>query len=619
MRQRHFAIKNHLIETDLFRTRCLIIIAIITLCSFFVIGRLVFLQISEHHFYSSLSHQNLMGVIPVEPNRGLIYDRNGILLAKNVPTFTLAVLPHHVKNLDDTLAQINDILPLKQEEIDAFKHIKYQYRPFQPVPLKYKLSEQEVAQYYVNRYRLPGMTLQTQMLRAYPLGETTAHIVGYVGRINASELRNLDPRNYNASEYIGKVGIEKYYEKALHGAYGAEEAEINASGQIIRSLKRINPKPGDNLYLTIDSQLQAVAEKAMGKETGAIVIMQPSTGEVLAMVSHPSYDPNPFVTGLSHRDYQKLQTSPDHPLYNRAIHGQFASGSTIKPFFALIALDDKIISTAYKIFDTGWFQLPNTQHVYHDWHRSGHGWVNVSKAIIVSCDTFFYKLAVSLGIKKIDAILNQFGFGQLTGIDMPKENAGLVPTPEWKRGQKGASWYTGDTIEVGIGQGFMLASPLQLAQAVSTIANRGQRFKPHLLLKTKSPDGQIHLQKPEAKMPIMLHHPETWNTVIKAMRGVVDHPEGTAELYGKHPDYTVAAKTGTAQVYGHHRDEDRTRTDLPKKLRNNHLFIAFAPVERPQIAIAVIVEHNAMADRMTNTILTYYFKNLKHDKPLRSQ
>ena len=571
--------------------------------------RLGYLQIKEHHFYSTLSRHNLLNIIPIEPNRGLIYDRNGALLAKNIPSFTLTIIPNSTKHLNKTLEALRKIIPISNDEMKKFYHILYQYRPYQPVPIKLKLTESDVAKFYVNQYRFPSVSIQSRMLRYYTEGPLMSDVIGYVGRINPRELRQINSSNYNADNDIGKSGIEKYYEKQLHGTAGAEEVEIDASGHIVRVLKRIPPKPGDAIYLTIDSKLQAEAEKVMGNESGAIVIIQPQTGQLLALVTNPSYDPNPFVTGLSHKEYEALLNSPQHPLYNRAIRGQFAPGSTIKPFFALMGLDQNIVTPQYKIFDPGWFQLPNTPHIFHDWRRSGHGWVNVTKALIVSCDTYFYNLAVNMGIDRMINVLHEFGFGQTTGIDMPGEAPGLVPTPRWKMGNQAHPWYTGDTIVMGIGQGFLLTTPLQLGEAIATLAERGERFKPDLLFKTVSPDGTVTLQPPTPEAPVVLAHPEDWNVVIHAMQAMINSPIGTADFFGPHQGFTVAAKTGTAQVYGHQRDEDRTRTNLPKRLRNNHTFIAFAPVKNPQIAIAVVVEHNAMADKMTGKILNYYFQH----------
>lgn len=615
MNPKPLTIKNTSHETHLFRLRFIALLCCLFIVVLIIIGRLVYLQLIQHHFYSTLSRQNLLGVIPIVPNRGLIFDRNGILLAKNIPSYTLAIIPDDVNHLDRTLEKLQKIISISPEQIKMFKRMRYQYRAYQPIPLKFKLTEQEVAKFYVNRYRFPGVLIETQMMRQYPFSENLSAALGYVGRINQRELAKVDPGLYDPTDSIGKMGIEKYYETWLHGKPGAEEAEINANGEIVRILKHIPAMAGRDLYLTIDSQLQLIAEKALHQESGAIVIMNPSTGEILALVSKPSYDPNPFVSGISYKAYEALLKAPQHPLYNRAIRGQFASGSTIKPFFALIGLDEGIINTTQKVYDPGWFQLPNTQHIYHDWNRGGHGWVNVTRAIEISCDIFFYTLATKMGIHRIDQVLQDFGFGQLTGVDVPEEVPGLVPTPEWKMKTQGQIWYPGDTVITGIGQGFFLVTPLQLAQAVSIIAMRGEHYQPHLLLKSILPNGETEMVPIVQKSPVTLKNPHYWDTVIEAMQGVVSN-QGTAQFFGKH-DFTVAAKTGTAQVYGNNNhDEDSSQNNLPKHLRDNHLFIAFAPVNNPEIAIAIVIEHEAMADKIAGEIMNAYFQQEKKNAQL---
>ena len=610
---KRLTIKDHQNESRLFIRRSLTALIIVLIFASVLFFRLVYLQVVNHKMYSTLSRQNLLAILPIEPNRGLIYDRNGVLLAKNVPVFNLMIIRGRVKNINKTVTALKKIIPISDSDIRNFKHSLKQHRRFDPVPLKMNLDETELATFYVNRYRFPGVMVRAQMLRTYPLGETLSHVVGYVSRINAKEMASVDRANYSASDYIGKTGVEKYYEKILHGTVGVKVVEINASGNVVRNIKRILPIPGNNLYLTIDSRLQAYAEKALGDNDGAIVAIQPSTGQILTLVTKPSFDANLFVNGISHHDYKALLNSPDHPLFNRAIRGQYAPGSTIKPFIAIAGLDSEAITIKSKIYDPGWFRLPNTKHVYHDWKYNGHGWVNVSKAIISSCDTFFYHLAVLLGIDTIDTMLNQFGFGQNTQIDMPEELPGLVPSPSWKRQSSGQSWYTGDTVLTGIGQGFLLATPLQLAQATATIAEHGARYQPHLLYKLQKPNDEIETLPAIEKPPLILYNPKNWNIVIQAMRNVVSSPQGTAVGFGRQPGYTVAAKTGTAQVFGKQRDEERSRMNIPKKLRNNHLFINFAPVNNPQIVLAIVVEHAAYADRIARHITDYYLKQCAKD------
>lgn len=598
------SIKAHFSEALISKSRILGALLIGLLCCVVVVTRLFYLQQVEHRFYATLSTKNLLNVMPLKPARGLIFDRNGVLLAKNIATYALSLIPEKITNLPQTIDKLKAIIAISEDDIDTFNRHRHQYRAFDSVPLKIGLSEEEMYRFYVNQHQFSGVIIEAKAERYYPLGDTTSEILGYVGIINSKELSSS--KNYAATDNIGKTGIERYYENLLRGKSGIQEAEINASGHIVRNLTQTPPIAGKNLYLTIDSELQQKAHELLGDERGSVVAIKPDSGEVLALVSHPSFDPNLFIGGISRKNYQMLLNSPNHPLYNRAIAGQFAAGSTLKPFIALASLDDGIITTKSQIYDRGTFQLPNTEHIYHDWTRYGHGWVNVSKAIEVSCDTFFYSLAEQLGIKKLDDMLAQFGFGEKTMIDLPGEKSGLVPSPAWKRKARGTSWYTGDTIETAIGQGFFLVTPLQLASATASLANRGQHFQPHLMLKTLDENHHSEFQTPQLLEPPHVTQQWPWKVVIDAMQQVVDGRHGTGIFFGKNRGYTAAGKTGTAQIYGHSRDEYRSRMDIPKQLRNNHLFIAFAPVEHPQIALAVVVEHGYYADKIAGKLIQFY-------------
>ncbi len=603
---KQLTIKNQLRESRLFKRRCLIISIIVALAVLSLVARLFYLQILQHRRYATLSQKNLMTILPIPPARGLIYDRNGVLLAENIPAFSLTVIPNKVSNLKKEINALKKIVSLSDDDISDFYKSLKRYRPYQPVPLKFKLSEDETAKFYVNQYRFPGFNIIARLIRQYPLGKYLSSVVGHVGRITKSDLQNIDAINYSATDYIGKTGIEKYYEKQLHGTVGTQEVETDAAGKIVRAIKRTPPISGDNLYLTIDSNLQKAAMDALGDEAGAVVAIEPATGEVLALVTNPSYDPNQFITGFTGDAYQQLLNAPGDPLYNRAVQGQFAPGSTIKPFMAIEGLDSGIITTDDTIYDPGYFQLKGTKHIYHDWDPHGHGWVNVTKAITVSSDTFFYNLAVAMGINRIDDILNQFGFGKLTYIDTTDENSGLVPSRAWKGKYKGESWYIGDTIITGIGQGFLLATPLQLAQAVAIIADRGIRIQPHLLLKQQPFSQPAILTQKVFEPPVILNHPSIWNVVIQAMQDVIRSPDGTGWRFGRNTPYTVAGKTGTAQVYSQYRSEDESDLNIPKKLRNNMLFICFAPIDRPKIALAVITEHSDMAPIVARKVMDAY-------------
>lgn len=605
--QKRIPIKNHHHEILLTTRRSMV--ALITICTliFLLIVRLAYLQIVKHDLYITLSTKNWLDLVPTEPTRGLIYDRNGILLAENIPVFSLDVIPSQVSDMSKALIGLKKIITLNDNDLSQFQKQIKQHRHFEEVTLKLRLSEEEVARFTENQYRFPGVLIKARLLRHYPYGENFSHVLGYVGRINTQDLEEIDQANYSASTHIGKLGIEKFYEEELHGQVGYEQVEKDASGEAVRVLKEIPSKPGNNLYLSLDSGLQITAEKALQGHRGAIVAIQPATGQVLAMVSEPAYDPNIFVLGISQKDYMALQQSPDRPLYDRALRGLYPLASTIKPYFALKALNDDIISPDDTIYDQGSFQLPNYSRPYRDWQK-GHGTVDMTKAITVSCDTYFYQLAHRMGINRMDTILTQFGFGLPTGIDLDDELSGVVASPSWKQHTKGIHWYEGDTIISGIGQGYMQATPLQLANAVSALANRGKRFMPYLLLGEQAHNKPYIPQKPTPLDPVRMQDSEDWEIVISAMQEVINAPNGTAHRFGRHMDYTVAGKTGTAQIIARRNKnggEDNEST-IPERLRDHHLFIAFAPVENPQIAVAIVTENSSYAIETARAIFDYY-------------
>lgn len=607
--KKRVAIKNHHHEIQLINQRCISALFIMIILVVLLIARLTYLQWMSHDHFTTLSQKNWLDLVPLEPTRGLLYDRNGVLLAENIPVYGLDVIPNKITNMPKTLADIAKIIPLSDDDIALFHRELKQHRRFDEVTLKVRLTEDEVARFAENQYHLPGVQVKARLIRHYPFVSSLSHVLGYVGRINLDELKEIDATNYSASNYIGKLGIEKYYEDELHGTVGYEQAENDASGQVLRVLNQIKPIPGKNLYLTIDSKLQTAVEQALSGHRGAVVAIQPATGQILALVSEPSYDPNLFVAGINNTDFQALQQSPDRPLYNRALRGLYPYGSTIKPFIALGALDAGVTSSNYAISDPGWYKLSTSSHIFHDHKRGGHGIVNLYRAIITSCDTYFFDLAHKLGIQRLDNILEKFGFGQLTGVDLEEELPGVVSSPAWKRKVKGVTWYEGDTLNSGIGQGFMQVTALQLAAATAMIANHGKRFIPHLLLAEQEPGKSPKMQAPMPQESVNLHDPAIWNTVINAMQGVIIAPGGTGFHFGKAP-YTVAAKTGTAQNHSiKHYNMNESHEDqskLPEKLRDSSLFIAFAPIEKPAIAIAVIIENDVMAPQVARQILDYY-------------
>jgi penicillin-binding protein 2 len=596
---------NKKIEQRLFISRFKFLGVILSMMFLLLLLRLAYLEIHLFKRYNLLSNKNQFNILSIPPTRGLIYDRNGLLLAKNIPVFSLEILPEKAKNIDGLLEKIGKLITLRDDDIASFRRGLKQHRAFDLIPLKVKLNQEEVATIAVNQQYLPGTEVKARMIRYYPYGKTTAHILGYVGRINSHDLANIDQNNYQGTNFIGKVGIEKYYEDQLHGSIGHQQVETDASSRVVRTISKKPSQSGTNLHLSIDIELQKVAEKALEGYQGAIVAIDPQNGEVLSMVSIPSYDPNPFVQGISQKDYSALSNSKQQPLYNRAIRGQYPLASTIKPFLALFALDQRVIDLDYKVYDPGWFKLPNTQHLYRDWKRGGHGWVRLEYALVVSCDTFFYQLAQLLGIQRINDVLTQFGFGHSTQIDMGEELPGLIPSPQWKKNVKHTPWYTGDTLISGIGQGFMLTTPLQLANATAKLANRGRGYKPHLL-RSYEQDNVITPNKVQEDYPITLHESQIWETIINAMEAVVINRHGTGFRFGRKPGYSVAAKTGTAQVYSIKQHQFETQDDLPEFLRDHSLIIAFAPKIKPKIAVAVLVENNNIASNVARKVIDQY-------------
>lgn len=610
--QKRLQIKNHRQEIRFMAKRVLMGLLIMILLVMVLLGRLVYLQIDKQNMYTTLSRQNWLDLVPIEPVRGLIYDRNGILLVENTPVFSLDVIPSRTGNVKNTLIRISKIIELSQDEINFFKKQLYEHRPFDEIPLKLRMTDQEVALFSENQYQFPGVFIKARLMRHYLYGESLSHVLGYVGRITAQDLNEIDPENYTGATYLGKLGIEKFYEDELRGKVGYEEVESDATGQPLRVLRRTQSLPGNNLTLTIDIHLQLAVEQALGDDQGSAIVIDPKTGQILAMVSNPGFDPNLFVTGINQKDYDALSHSPTQPLFNRGLQGLYPIASTIKPFFALLALNEGVISPTDAIKDPGWFNLGN--HRFHDDSRYGHGNVDLTKALTVSCDTFFYQLAPKLGIGRMDTMLNAFGFGQLTGIDLDGELAGNVASPEWKKMTTHTPWYMGDTVNASIGQGFFRATPLQMASAVSALANRGARYAPYLLLGEALPNNPFTYEQPIALERIPITDNYIWQTVINAMQNVVASPVGTGHGFGTHLPYTIAAKTGTAQVVKrfnpNHADNEK---DIAEKFRDHHWFIAFAPVDQPQIAVVVLTEHSNDAITTARKIFDYYFadKNRK--------
>lgn len=600
-------LKNYFTEIKLYANRLFLMLFLLCILIIVLFSRLLFLQVNKHTYYTTLSTQNQVSILPLAPTRGLIYDRHGILLAANKPVFSLELIPAKLSvHLTKLLPQLKTIITLSDSDINDFYKLAKQSSRYDPIPLKIKLTNQEVAQFYVNQFRFPGVFIKAELLRFYPLGESASHIMGYVGQISETDKNLLDPVNYRGTHYVGKLGIEFFYEQLLHGKVGFQQAETDASGRIVRILQEQAPIAGNNLYLTIDANLQTTAEEALGTAKGAIVALNPQNGDILALVSHPTYNNNLFVQGIPHHTYEAFQKSPDHPLYNRALRGQYALASTIKPYLLLHALNNGTIDLNYQIDDPGYYTLKNSKHIYHDWKK--HGKVDIYRAIVVSCDTFFYGLAQQLGIESIADILHQFGFGSLTGIDLAGELAGLIPTPEWKKHTYQKSWYPGDTLSAGIGQGYLLATPLQMAYATAMLAMRGNSYQPHLLLKAETHgEAPLNFIPSEHTLSTPIK-PLYWQTVIHSMEGVIKDPAGTGGYrFGRDAPYRIAGKTGTAQKISLEKFKIY-QNKIPNAFKDDTLFIAFAPVEDPQIAIAVVAENNPEAPRIARKIIDHYLK-----------
>ena len=587
-------IRDHFRETLLFQRRILfsVIFGCILLAS--LIGRLFYLQVISHDHYTALSEYNRVSIVPIAPTRGLIYDRNGVLLAQNVPSRTLELIPEHIPDLDATLKKLRSLIHISDDEIDRFNDLRKKKRRFEGIPLRYRLDDSEAARIAVNLDHLPGVEITAELMRHYPQGKLASHAIGYVGRINEEELSNLEATRYSATKNIGKVGVERSYEDELHGEVGFQRVETNAAGRIVNVLERTLPTPGKNLYLTIDARIQMIAEQAFGDNDGALVAINPNNGDVIAFVSMPTFDPNLFVNGVDSKTYDALSNSPDRPLFNRALQGQYPPGSTIKPFMGLAGLEYKVINPDTDVDCNGYYTLKNDTHRYRDWKKGGHGETNLTKAIVQSCDVYFYELSMALKIDRMEEFLGRFGVGRPTGIDILGEENGLLPGKDWKRRMHHLPWFPGETLITGIGQGFTLVTPLQLADMTAELGSRGERFRPHIVRGIAEPGENklvVFNAKPETE--IKLENPQNWQTIINAMTQVVFGAHGTARSISKGLKYKIAGKTGTAQVYGIKQDEeaDEDQSNIAKKLRDHALFIAFAPADAPKIAVAVIVEH----------------------------
>lgn len=588
MRKHRAPLKNPEQEVRVFRNRSLLAVLLVILMSGGLAARLVYLQVFQHEVFTTRSESNRVRVEPLPPTRGLIFDRRGMLLAENRPTYNLTIVRERVDELRETLSLLVDILDLPETQVATFiERSRQRQRPYQPALLMSELTEEQIARLAVNRYRLPGIEVEAQLLRYYPHTDIMSHVLGYVGRINAEEVKALDKGNYAGTHFIGKTGVEREYEDVLHGKAGLRKVETNARGRVLRELGRSDPVPGEDITLTIDESLQRLAYRLLDGRRGSIVAIEPASGDILAMASSPGFNANLFVTGISHSDYRDLQTDPDLPLYNRAIRGQYPPASTVKPYEALAGLENRVVTPNETIYDPGYYKLPEHERRYHNWRRWGHGRVDMRRAITVSNDTYFYGLAHQLGIDRLADFMHRFGFGEVTSHDVYGASAGVMPSSEWKRERFGQVWFPGETLSVGIGQGYWLATPLQMATAMSVLANRGEWVTPHLAKRI----GGEPVDIPQEKADIELSNEQWWTLVNGALEDVMTGSEGTARRSGQNLAYRMAGKSGTAQVFTLANDERYNAEELEERLHDHALFTAFAPIDDPRIAVSVIVEN----------------------------
>jgi len=610
------AFKDHRQERQILVTRTVFAFIFVALLMISLLVRSWYLQVVKHEDYQTRSNNNRISVQQVAPNRGLIYDRNGVLLAENRSVYSLEIIPEQVANIDETLNIIKQLELIEDKHISSFKRRLTGVRRFKSVLVKSRLTEQEVAIFSANGHRLKGARVEARLVRFYPYGEKIAHALGSVRRINDRDLQRIDQANYRATRHMGKVGLEKYYEDVLHGTIGSRTVETDVQGRVIgEPLRETPPVPGHDLKLSLDIKLQLAAADAIGDYRGSVIVIDPRNGDVLALVSNPGYDPNDFVTGISTEKYAKLTGSADQPLFNRALRGLYSPGSTIKPMLAWVGLENKFISERFTINDPGFWVIPNKEErIYRDHISWGHGQaVNVSKAIIESCNPFFYDLAYRMGIDVISENMFNFGFGQSTGIDMGEELTGIMPSREWKQNNRRSDWYPGETVLTGIGQGYWNATPLQLANAVAPIATGGVRHKLRLVI-AENDHQQWQTKPPElADRQVDFGDGSSLDIVKRAMEQVNKEPFGTARKAFNDAWYSSAGKTGTVQLKTQTLDDDGKKVQpTRKKFNDNAVYVAYAPADNPEIAIAVVTENaghgGEAAAPVARQVMDAYFK-----------
>lgn len=624
MRSRYVPLNSRDGDLDRFRSRILIAAAAVVVGFGLLVGRFVFLQVIQHDYYITRAEDNRISLVPIAPNRGVIQDRNGVIVARNYSAFTLEITPAKVENLDATTDAVSQYVDIQLKDRRRFRKLLEESKSFESIPVRTRLSDEEVARFTANRYLFPGVDVKARLFRHYPLGASASHVVGYINRINQKDLDIIEAKeqtaNYKGTDHIGKTGLEQKYEFQLHGQAGYEEVEIDAGGRAVRSLARTAPIPGNDLTLTLDTKLQEMTEKAFGDRRGALVAIEPSTGGILAMVSTPTFDPNLFVDGIRSEDWDQLNNSPDRPMVNRAVNGAYPPGSTFKPFMALAALELGKRTPQQTIADPGSYTFGG--HTFRDDKKGGHGLVDMYKSIVQSCDTYYYALANDMGIDNIARFMGSLGLGSKTGVDLEGESEGVLPSPEWKKKRfkrpEQQKWFGGETISIGIGQGYNAYTPIQLAQAMAALANNGVLYRPHLVKYiTDSKTGEHTMIEPEPlrKLP---WKPENIETIKKAMVGV--NTEGTGARAFAGAEYVSGGKTGTAQVFSLKGSEYKA-SRLKKDLHDHALFVAFAPAENPKIALAVLVENGGFgaqsAAPIARMVIDYYLLGKEPDGPAK--
>jgi penicillin-binding protein 2 len=609
-------IKDHHSERRLFIGRVILASTVSFILLGIVVARLVQLQVFDYEVFAAQSQGNRVRIEPVPPIRGLVFDRKGKVLAENLPAYQLELIPEQVDDIEDTLRRLAALGLVDAEDIPAFLELSESGPRFKPVTLNFRLTDEQIANFAIQRPRFPGVDFQPRLVRHYKHGELVAHAVGYVGALSKRDLERLEASAYAGTAHTGKTGVESSFESDLHGDVGVRHVISNALGRRIPTDSREMaeslpadeaPLPGMNVYLSLDLDLQRVAAEALDGRRGAAVAIDPWTGEILALVSSPAFDPNLFALGMSTKQFSELQDDPDRPLFNRAIRGAYPPGSTIKPMLALAALETGATNLTHKTFCRGFFRLPNTTHRYRDWKPEGHGEMDIHDAIAQSCDVYFYEISGEIGIDRMHYYLDQFGLGQRTGIDISGEHSGLVPSREWKRQAfrepADQRWYNGETVIASIGQGYMLATPLQLATATAALATRGIRYAPHLVAAVEDPlTGERRLIEPQRLDDVEITTAENWDAVIGAMNAVMQDVRGTAFAVGGRAEYQMAGKSGTAQVFSVAQEDEYNEEEIEERLRDHALFISFAPLDNPRIAVAIIVENGSSGSRVAAPI-----------------